>query len=64
MRDVSYTVIARRIARRVFEKRGSHSEVHLSEEELVALLVASGRLSREAGRIADREAELERLGHE
>ncbi len=36
-----------RIARSVFEKRGNHSEAHLSEGELAALLAIAFRIGRD-----------------
>ena len=37
-RDQRYVAIGMRIARQLFAKRGNHSEVHLPEAELAALL--------------------------
>lgn len=39
-----------RMARTVFEKRGNHSEAHLSEKELGAMLGLAFQLGREEGR--------------
>jgi hypothetical protein len=37
--------IAQKLARQVFEKRGNHSEAHISEVELIALLAVAVRRS-------------------
>lgn len=37
------------LARRLFEKRGNHSEVHLSEVELAALLAIAFQRGYERG---------------
>lgn len=36
--------IGRRMARKVFEKRGNHREAHLSEAELAALLAMAAHV--------------------
>jgi len=38
--------IGMRLARRLFAKRGNHSEVHLSEAQLVALLTVAAMQAR------------------
>lgn len=40
------TRIGERLARKVFEARGNHSEIHLSEKELAELCMGAARLSR------------------
>ena len=40
--------IGRRIARRLFERRGNNREVHLSEAELAALLALAAKVGKES----------------
>ena len=40
--------LAEKVARRFFAKRGNHSEVHLSEPELIALLAFALEKAEEA----------------
>ena len=38
--------IGKRLARKMFEARGNHSEIHLSEHELAELCMGAARLAR------------------
>jgi hypothetical protein len=42
--------IGRRVARRVFEKRGDNSEAHLSETELAAFCALAAQLGADGAR--------------
>ncbi len=54
MNDNDYVEIGMAMARKMFEKRGNHTEVHLDELTLSALLALAARRGAEA---AEQEAD-------
>lgn len=48
LRPMRSTEIGDAVARKMFAQRGNHSEIHLSEEELAALLTAAAVVARQS----------------
>lgn len=44
LRESIHVLIGKKLARHVFSKRGNHSEIHLSEVELAAMLAVAAEV--------------------
>ena len=52
--ELSYK-LGKAVARKIFDKRGNHSEAHLSEDELSTIIIASIELYAEQQVLGKRE---------